>query len=184
MVPSSSVTEVATNEDDELLSKIGSTLLAVQWTERILKATLPVAYPAEPMTANSLDADDVALGKKTLGTLARALRARADLRPEFDELLAEFVSERNVLAHHLEARFALTTIEGRSSAHAFCDKLQHLAKTIAESLSDALRVRLSDVFMQLSIHVPPAEFPKVRTYEDAKKVVLIIQEYVRATERS
>jgi hypothetical protein len=178
------VTEVATNEDDELLSKIGSTLLAVQWTERILKATLPVAYLAEPMTASSLDADEMALEKKPLGALARALRARADVRPEFDELLAEFVRERNVLAHHFEMRFALATIEGRRSAHAFCEKLQHLAQTIAESLSDALRVRLSDVFMQLAIDVPPAEFPKVRTYEDAKKAVLTIQEYVRATERS
>jgi hypothetical protein len=167
-----------TDENDDLLKSVGMTLLAVQWTERILEAALPVSFSKGAMTYTSVKADQAALRRKTLGNLTRALGERAELRPEFEALLNEFVESRNVFAHHLGARFDVGAPEGKRGALLFCGRLEAVARGVAEALSGTLRARVSEVFMQFGVQISPAEFPSISTYDDARKVVLIIEQYL------
>ena len=54
------------------------------------------------MTVASLEAQEAALQRKTLGQLLNELRTRADIHPEVEGVLQSFLRDRNRFIHHLE----------------------------------------------------------------------------------
>jgi hypothetical protein len=76
--------------------------IQIQVTERVLRlVTTFVLQKSNSVTAETLLDQVESDRRKTLGYFLSELRKRADLDQHFDSTLAEFLSHRNTLVHHL-----------------------------------------------------------------------------------
>jgi hypothetical protein len=90
------------------------TLLQVQSTERVLKQVTVFFVPQGGRTWEEMLAEEAASRRATVGRFLRALRDRIEVRPEFDDVLEQFLADRNTFAHDLWRipNFSLNTEEG------------------------------------------------------------------------
>lgn len=116
-----------------ILRKIGYLLLHLQSTEKTIKVCIQIALPDEQdFFINVLDRLNEKERKKPLGHFLKALRLRADLNSDVDELLERFLNHRNAFVHNLEEvpEWNLKTREGCMAADAFLTKLHNESKEV------------------------------------------------------
>ena len=125
--------DVSEAKQNEILAGIGGTLIIVQMAEKILQFCMTYVLQREGgLSLESLRAQTAEEAKKTLGYFLSELRKRADLEPQFDEKLKDFLAMRNQFVHNLSAVDGLGfhTLEGISIAEAFIGKLSGLAQYV------------------------------------------------------
>ena len=119
------------------LFEAGLTLHGIQATEFILAFCLSWVFPKEAnLTLLDLYAMEPEQQKKTLGQLLHALRQRADIAPDLDAKLTEFLAARNRFAHHLlsDEPTCPDTEAGSAAAIEFMVSLRQLALDVQNSL--------------------------------------------------
>lgn len=91
----------------DVLVRMGIHLLTLQSTEHVIRLCLQIALPKEQIeTLEDMRLLEQREGKKTIGYFLTALRERADIAPDFDQRLNNFLAARNTFAHDL------STVEG------------------------------------------------------------------------
>lgn len=81
---------------------MGVALLLLQTAEKVLRLCMTfVLQKAAPLTLDSLLAQEESERNKTLGYFLAELRKRADIHPTFDQLLNDFLKNRNDFIHDL-----------------------------------------------------------------------------------
>jgi hypothetical protein len=89
-------------EQKAICMRIGFALILVQHVEALLEFSLGFVLPKiDPRTIERLFDQKKSGRKVTLGLFLRELRKRAELEDTFDDLLASFLENRSVLAHHV-----------------------------------------------------------------------------------
>ena len=115
----------------------GLTLQAVQVAEHQLTFALTWIFPKDSnLRLYELYRMGADLQKRTLGQLVRELRQRADIRPDFDSLLADFIARRNRFAHSLftEDDYLLESDAGSARATEFMLQLQDISTQVDQAL--------------------------------------------------
>lgn len=116
-------------EEEKLLVSVGAALLLLQTTEKVIKLCMTVVLPkSDPLTLGTLQRQEKVERKKTLGYFLTELRKRADLAPEFDATLEEFLEKRNIFIHNISdiPGWKLASKDGRAVAHQFVGRLIEL----------------------------------------------------------
>ena len=86
----------------DLFQRMGVELLHLQSVENAIRLCLQVVLPEVPIsTLEALHALEQREAKKTLGYFLCTLRERVQVEAEFDNLLAEFLKNRNTFVHNL-----------------------------------------------------------------------------------
>jgi len=126
----------------EVPARMGLCLLHIQAAEHVIKLTLQHVIRNDSITLEMLEAVEEAERKKTLGYFLAKLRKRADLVPEFDEMLQKFLGRRNTFAHNLSEipGWSLETEEGRQVAIKWLDETYQLTEQISKVFWGLVRV--------------------------------------------
>jgi len=81
---------------------MGVALLVVQSAERVIRLCMTVVLPKEaPLTLDSLQQQEESERRKTIGYFLLELRKRASIEEGFDQLLTDFLKNRNDFIHDL-----------------------------------------------------------------------------------
>jgi hypothetical protein len=105
-------------------STVGLAFLIVQLTERALGTSLHMIFGLpNPATIDDIERLDDQARRATLGRLIKEVGARVSLDPRFEQVLAEFVADRNRFVHHLSEEGDLFTPEGRASVYPLINRL-------------------------------------------------------------
>jgi hypothetical protein len=126
----------------EFLSRIGKTLLEVQFSERLLQICISYFLP-NAKTVEEIEAQAEKDRTKTLGELCKLMRSRIAIAATFDEQLKQFVSDRNALAHHLlkVKDVSFSTEDGLKKGIEFLKGLEALSlviRKVIQGLMDAI----------------------------------------------
>lgn len=113
--------KVIRQNEHEIRELIGTCLLLVQTVERVIAFTLTFVLQRPNMTVRQLLEQAEKERTRTIGFFLRELRRRADIRPDFDQVLVEFLEKRNTFVHDLSEvpGWDLTSPEGCSVAKQF-----------------------------------------------------------------
>jgi hypothetical protein len=129
----------AFNKDAEpLFSAIGCAVAVCQNVEKCLRGLTELVFPLDPSASLEILAENYDKAHRdTAGNFIKALRARAQLEPDFDQDLTKFLKMRNDLIHDLYriTDFDLKTIQGRKAGETFALTLASLAMKILTVLS-------------------------------------------------
>jgi len=125
-----------TEKHRTLMTSIGVTLLVVRAAERTLGQSLFRIFGLPDLvTVQDLERLDTEVRRSTLGRLVKSVRDRVSLDPMFEQLLSEFVADRNVFVHHFDERFDLSTPDGLASATSFVNQLMKRGISLCETLT-------------------------------------------------
>lgn len=118
----------------EVPARLGVALLQIQAAEHVIRLTLQHVIQDKSITVEMLEAQEAAERKKNLSYFLNKLRARADLLPEFNEMLQKFLDYRNTFAHNLSEvpGWNLETDEGRKIAIAWLAELYQLTEQVTK----------------------------------------------------
>lgn len=123
------------DEQTQLFALMGMTLNHVQQVEMIINKTLLfVIQEGDYLDKNGWEKQKKLLTRKTLGQMIKILKDRVVLHECFEEFLASFLRDRNILAHNLDSvkDYDLETSEGRAAMRSFLtdlfDNATHLQK--------------------------------------------------------
>jgi hypothetical protein len=83
--------------EEETFAHIGRLFLMTQDVEEAISHLIGIIYPKGAPSWEELGA----LKQKTLGSLIRTLKERADIHPKFEDVLAQFLEGRNTFVHKL-----------------------------------------------------------------------------------
>ena len=115
--------------DDQtyLLKIMGLTLLQLQAAEKVIRLCMTYVLQRQPLTLESLQAQEASERTKTLGYFLAELRKRADVHDGFDELLKSFLNNRNDFIHDLSrvVTGGTTSPEGVDAATKFVHNLMN-----------------------------------------------------------
>jgi len=128
-------------EEREALIWTGISIGLVQHAESILKNALQLAFsPGSQMTLESIASDETGLRRATLGRLLNELRRRADIAPDFEAKLDEFLQHRNVFVHGLllDPLFSWRTTDGRERLIGFLGALAGEATIVIRVMFSAV----------------------------------------------
>jgi hypothetical protein len=105
--------EIDVNSPEGAVYQIGMLLMLTQSAENAILTSLRLLFNDRIVDISELSAPD----RRTLGMLLRSLREAADMAPEFDQVLRDFLLQRNLLAHELSLQpwFDLSTETGRDA---------------------------------------------------------------------
>lgn len=128
---------------DDVLKTLGLAMIAGQGVERLLSSCLTFPLHGEPLqTVEQVQLLLERYSKATLGRLLKALRARVDLHPTFDDTLHRFLQHRNIIAHRLHdvpGGFDLHSDEGRGRLKAFLLQYMEDGHTVSMVFLGVLR---------------------------------------------
>jgi len=89
-------------EHQEVLVAMGVAVLLLQTTERVIRLCMTlVLQKDQPLTLEKLQQQEESERNKTLGYFLSELRKRVDLDQHFDQLLKDFLKNRNDFIHNL-----------------------------------------------------------------------------------
>lgn len=111
---------------DDVHSMIGMTLCYVQFVEKHIKfITTFVLQNGEPLDLDKLNSINKQESRKALGYFLGLIKKRADVIPELEELMANFLQNRNDFIHNHEKieGWDLNTEAGIKVAKVFMSKL-------------------------------------------------------------
>lgn len=114
-----------------MLALVGVTLLATQTTEKMLSLCLTHILQVDgPLTLETLDR--LQNRKQTVGQIIQRMRARIEIDERFDEILSEFLENRNLLAHRLREApgWDLDSPNGIAAANRFLRRMAALNSKI------------------------------------------------------
>jgi hypothetical protein len=108
-----------------VLARIGLVLLRIQAAEHVILLCLTYVFANSSAEWDKLYAKDEATRKQTLGFFLKELRKRVAINNDFDEVLAKFLSMRNIFAHRLPDApgWDMETEEGLAAAQMFLVEL-------------------------------------------------------------
>ena len=123
--------DIDVNSPEAAVYQIGLLLMLTQSTEDAILTSLRLLFNDRVIDIIELTEPD----RRTLGRLLRSLREEAEIAPEFDRVLQEFLQQRNLFAHKLSLQpwFDLSTDAGR-------DAIWKWIKAYQENLNDVLMV--------------------------------------------
>jgi hypothetical protein len=116
-------------EQKDILTRMGLALLFIQTTERVIQACMTYALPAGGVvTLEMLERLQGDERRRTLGQYLTELRKRVELDDQCDALLEEFLEKRNALIHRIDAipQWSLDHDQGLGAARRFMDRLIEL----------------------------------------------------------
>lgn len=121
---------------NELLQAMGLAVLALQTTERAFRLCATIVLQRQELTLESLSAQEREEEKKTLGFFLQEIRKRADIHQTFDQLLSDFLKNRNAFIHDLDRVEAwdLSNESGIESSIAFIHKLLQQSDQVTQVL--------------------------------------------------
>lgn len=122
---------------EDIYSNIGFALTYIQTVEKnIAFVTTFILQSEDPLTIEKLNSIKSKERKKALGYFIGKLKSRADLAPELEGFLAEFLKHRNDFIHNQDKieGWNLDTKEGIAIAKAFTIRLWRQAAIINEIL--------------------------------------------------
>ena len=89
-------------EQHELLATMGAALLQVQMAEKVIRLCMTIVLPRQtPLTLDSLQQQEESEQSKTIGYFLAELRKRTNIDASFDQLLKDFLKNRNDFVHDL-----------------------------------------------------------------------------------
>jgi len=92
-----------TTEEEHFFTWMGLCLDMLQRAERGIRDVLTSVFPTGGvLDLASLESDEAAFRRKTIGQLVVELRRRAAIHPEFEPALVSFLTDRNTFIHHFE----------------------------------------------------------------------------------
>lgn len=154
-----------TQREQTLLTSIGVTLLIVQSAERMLGQSLYRIFGLpELVTVQDLERLDNEARRATLGRLVNSVRERVALDPTFEQVLVDFVQDRNVFVHHFGDRFDLGTPDGFAEATMFVNRLMKRGMVLCETFAAFL------IAFVRRIGVDVEGMESAPGYEDAMRV--------------
>lgn len=109
-----------------LFALIGMTLSHVQLTESLINHTLLlVIQEGDGLDMEAFKKQNHLLNRKTLGQMVVILKKRVGLHEGLEELLTNFVQDRNTLAHNLGRveGYDVATVQGRAAMTSFLREL-------------------------------------------------------------
>jgi len=149
------------DHQQQILTSMGVTLILLQSTEKIINLCMTFVFQnSSRLTLEALELQQKEEQKKTLGYFLRELRKRADLAPEFDQLLRDFLNHRNTFIHKLSdlPGWDLDSPEGRQIAERFISKLTNLNQRVLGIFIGFLRAWERQVGMNTSVPLGSEEF--------------------------
>lgn len=117
----------------QILLKIGYVFLHIQDTEKVVKLVMQWVLPAEKdLLAVLLGSVNKVERKKPLGYFLTALRERATINNDIDQLLTRYLDNRNSFVHNLKDvdGWSLKTEEGCMAANRFLSSLLSESKEV------------------------------------------------------
>jgi hypothetical protein len=114
----------------DVLVRIGVALLQIQTAEKVIKLCMTfVLQKTSPLTLEALEAQQESERRSTLGYFLNELKKRADVHPDFAEVLASFLAMRNTFVHNLTdvPGWDMNTDEGSARAREFLNELLRVA---------------------------------------------------------
>lgn len=109
-------------EEIEVFALVGIALNSAQSVEQILRLVMTfVLQKGDRLDLLTLEAQEAAERKKTIGYFLRELRKRAGIAPGLDKKLDSFLERRNLLAHNLHGvpGWGPKTAKGQAAGRAF-----------------------------------------------------------------
>ncbi|GAA6210637.1 hypothetical protein NBRC116602_03770 [Hyphomicrobiales bacterium 4NK60-0047b] len=153
------MTEDEFKQKKDLYAFIGISLIHVQFAEKMFKdILLLVIQNDEFLDLEKMKKQNHFLERKTLGQLISVLKKRVDLDDDFEQLLLEFIDDRNTLAHNLNRveGYEIHTVDGRTSMNEFLSLLNARSQKIIKILGALLYSWKEQVGFQF----PEDEFAK------------------------
>lgn len=100
-----------------------------------------VLQQSSALTLESLERQEKAERKKTLGYFLSELRKRADLEPGFEALLDDFLERRNILVHRLAdvPGWSLENDVGLAATNAFVQDMLRVTDTVLKVFMGLVR---------------------------------------------
>ena len=114
---------------------IGRTLQAIQIAEKFFLAVLN--FTGSTVTWESVAAENVANRKSPMGRVLERLRKRAEIKPEFEEFLVNFIELRNEFVHNLIGNFEVP--KDRRKIVKFCRTMHEEAEALTFTCEAILR---------------------------------------------
>lgn len=128
-------------EVETTLMAMGTALVSIQMTEKLLRVLLTYVFQKQRLTLESLERQQSAERRKTIGYFLAELRKRVDVEPSFDAVLSEFLDKRNAFVHDLAEvdGLNLQSPEGIAVAKRFVHLLLHLNDQVTSVTLGVLR---------------------------------------------
>jgi hypothetical protein len=125
----------------ELLSRLGLCLLQLQATEHVIRLIIQLVLPPTRLSLEKLEALEEKERTKNLGYFLGQLRMRAEIDPDFDKVLKDFLKDRNTLIHNLNEvqGWDLNTEEGWKICNAWLDGFYSRADHVLKVFSGLVR---------------------------------------------
>lgn len=133
-------------ETEKLLTIVGATLFIVQAAERVLAEALVLVLPDKlPTSMEDLSSTSAEVRSRTLGELVKRLRRKVDVSEDLDQMLSDFLADRNTFVHRLEevGRPRMSSEEGVRATGKFVTELYANARFITTVFADLI-VRWAD----------------------------------------
>ena len=150
-------------EQKAICTRIGFALILVQHVEALLQFSLTFVLPkTDPRTIERLFDQKKSGRKVTLALFLRELRMRAELADTFDDLLASFLENRSVLAHHVAdtGSWNLNSRDGLRMATYFVDgiiaqasEIRNVLLALMVSWREEVPDRVGSTYSRLMDHI-------------------------------
>lgn len=122
---------------DSVYVEVGKAVAIIQTADRLLKGVLLLVFPGEEFNDLALmQKNEKLLNRATLGKLIRILRTRVVLHEHFDQILSQYLEDRNSLIHDWDE---IDGWEEESNATAFCIHVQKQAAYLVYVLLGFMR---------------------------------------------
>ncbi|MGQ0527428.1 MAG: hypothetical protein ACT4OY_05280 [Alphaproteobacteria bacterium] len=127
---------------DYLEQSVGAALLWSQPIEEGLKAVLTYVFK-NPAQVDPADPYKWLSNKRTLGRLVDELKKKVRLPEEFEEVLRQFVDDRNILVHRFFEHYDLYNPQDYEDAIKMIGRLRHNGDVIHNMLRAILKDPMS-----------------------------------------
>jgi len=164
----------------DLLEAIGIILIALQAAEKSVNfALIFVFQDGNALTLEKIERLKAEEKSRTLGRLLGQLKRRVELAPDFEEMLSQFLDDRNVFIHRIDDTpgFDLTTSNGRKAAAIFLSRLYAETKSVLHIFFTFIRA-WQEQLRGTKFEVPEILATEWPFLEEIEKLLPVVETYV------